>query len=92
MSKKELGIFLSILLAFSLIGNAFSLLERSQRKKQVDVEFPMEHDFQTIRKYSIAGSDGKLYVVSRDWCFFTEEEALEFIGDNEEAELKEESE
>ena len=45
---------------------------------QLGQTVPMPVDSLQVRAFSIAGSDGKLYVVTADWLFLDEQEANEF--------------
>ena len=40
---------------------------------------PRQVDAVQVRAFSIAGSDGKLYVVTADWLFLDEKQANEFV-------------
>ena len=45
---------------------------------QVGLIVPKQVDAVQVRAFSIAGSEGKLYVVTADWLFLDEQEANEF--------------
>ena len=63
---------LSTLTILAIAGAGFSY------GYQVGLIVPKPVDAVQVRAFSIAGSDGKLYVVTADWLFLDEQEANEF--------------